>query len=54
MTTRPELALAVIESLTERLTEAEGLVRSLATNDIDARIAELDEVISDAFANNVK
>lgn len=41
MSTRPELALAVIDSLTERLTEAEGLVRSLATNDIEARVAYL-------------
>ena len=49
MTARPELALAVIESLTERLTDAEGLVRSLATNDVDARIAYLLSSLIDKY-----
>ena len=53
MTTRPELALAVIESLTERLTDAESLVRSLATNDIDARIAYLLSSLIDKYGEKV-
>ncbi|SFU43766.1 CRP/FNR family transcriptional regulator, anaerobic regulatory protein [Clostridium sp. DSM 8431] len=38
---KPEVSISIMESLAERLSEAESLARSLATNDVEARLAYL-------------
>lgn len=38
---KPEVSINIMESLAERLSDAESLARSLATNDVNARLAYL-------------
>ena len=48
----PSIAINLLEEVTERLTETEKLVQSLATNDVDARLAYLLLNFSERYGKN--
>ena len=51
---KPEVSISIMESLAERLSEAESLARSLATNDVEARLAYLLTSLIDKYGVDKK